>query len=253
MENAVTKFDFLPLRLIRIAKNLKQSEMAKIFGVTRQYINYIEQGRRVMGEELLVNGLAKMDIPCNSYRELERFTNYIIRENLLNQEMYARALSKAIGIVCHDIKEKTDAIALLPCEKKKTEVVKEKSNNYIKGFTVYNVEANMFHPLKLIRYAMGISSDDVALAFNVSKSYIYAVEKEERTMTEEKLNFGLNNLGITYEDYLKLYRYINKITRDQKLDSALYSQALAKTIGVVDPKLKIEADKVAATIAKKRK
>ena len=81
MENK--KNSLVPLRFIRIAKDMKLKEMAEAFEVTLAYISAIEKSERNIKKQTLLVGLNNLNINYVDYLEtlLERKLDRVIVSN----------------------------------------------------------------------------------------------------------------------------------------------------------------------------
>ena len=102
-------------------------------------------------------------------------------------------------------------------------------------------KANL-NSLRAIRIVKDMKTDDFANAFGVTKSYICALEKNEKNIKIQTLKYGLDNLGISLDDYNELEEYgklLSTYNIDEKKKFALF---LIKAISVSTKELSEQAD-----------
>lgn len=95
----------MPLRMIRIAKDLNMEQMAEYFLVTKAYISALEKGKREMNFRTLKYGLDNLGITLDDYSELDSFREYIENQPLDQQSKFKFMLIKTLGIVSPELKE----------------------------------------------------------------------------------------------------------------------------------------------------
>ena len=93
------KWNLVPLKMIRIAKNMSTEEMASHFEVTTAYINLIENGDKALRKTTLKYGLIGLNISYEDYSELENFSNYLLEKEIDKHDKYKYMLMKTIGIL----------------------------------------------------------------------------------------------------------------------------------------------------------
>lgn len=100
------KYSIVPLKMIRIVKGLKVSEMAIYFECSQALISSIENETRSMYPKTLIKGLKKLGITFEDYEELVDFRNslYDIQKN--DEDKYKYMLIKTIGILLPNEKDK---------------------------------------------------------------------------------------------------------------------------------------------------
>ena len=94
-----------------------------------------------------------------------------------------------------------------------------------------------FMVLKLIRISMNLSQKEFAGILGVSNAYINMIEKNERTVSDEVLVNWLELLNISYDDYIKLDKYILNLRKKDMDESLKYSKSLLKALLTVYPEL----------------
>ena len=99
----------IPLRLIRVFKNMDAKEMATYFDISTPYISSMENGNRKINEEILLKGLTNLGIDYKEYKELEDFCIDLTESDLEYQDQYRYALMKALGAVHPGFKTETEA------------------------------------------------------------------------------------------------------------------------------------------------
>ena len=122
MENK--KNNLVPLKFIRIAKDITAKEMSESFKVTSAYICAVEGGERNLKEQTLVYGLNNLNINYEEYLELESLSYELsLKEEIDNYEKYKIMLTKAIGVINPELKEQAeeliDVIYRKKCKSKK--------------------------------------------------------------------------------------------------------------------------------------
>ena len=101
-----------------------------------------------------------------------------------------------------------------------------------------------FHPLKFIRIAKDIKQNEFSKYFSCSPAYISSVENGKRKMTLRILKSGLNELGISLEDYFELEELGNYLITSETEKEIIYRCMLAKSIGIIRPDLKKDAEQL---------
>ncbi|MBE6160474.1 MAG: helix-turn-helix transcriptional regulator [Lactobacillales bacterium] len=102
--------NIVPLRIIRIAKDLSMEEMANNFMVTKAYISAVEKGDRKMKIQTLKFGLDNMNINLDDYFQLEKFSEELLDSELSNSDKFKFMLIKTLGIVSIKLKVKSEEI-----------------------------------------------------------------------------------------------------------------------------------------------
>ena len=100
------------------------------------------------------------------------------------------------------------------------------------------------HPLKFIRIAKDIKQNEFSKYFSCSPAYISSVENSKRKMTLRILKSGLNELGISLEDYFELEELGNYLITSETEKEIIYRCMLAKSIGIIRPDLKKDAEQL---------
>ena len=98
----------------------------------------------------------------------------------------------------------------------------------MKGKNLFNTT-----PIKMIRTVKGITVDKMAYYFEVGQSYITMIDNEERSFKTQTLKNGLNNLGVTMEQY-------NEITEFREFLENRYTDELLKDSHVTGFKMALE-------------
>lgn len=93
------KNNLVPLRFIRIAKDMSLKEMSESFEVTPAYISALEKGERNIRKGTLLLGLGNLNIEYRYYLELEALGFDLSKEELDDYDKYKIMLAKAIGVV----------------------------------------------------------------------------------------------------------------------------------------------------------
>lgn len=101
-----------------------------------------------------------------------------------------------------------------------------------------------FHPLRFIRIAKDIKQNEFSKNFLCSPAYISSVENGKRKMTLRILKSGLNELGISLEDYFELEELGNYLITSETEKEIIYRCMLAKSIGIIRPDLKKDAEQL---------
>lgn len=102
------RWSLVPLRMIRIAKNISVNDMAKYFEVTPTYINAIENGNKTMRSTTLKYGLIGLNISFEDYTELEEFSNFLNNIEMDLYDKYKYMLMKTCCILCPEEREATE-------------------------------------------------------------------------------------------------------------------------------------------------
>ena len=100
----------VPLKFIRIAKDLNREEFSKYFLCTTAYISSIEIGKRVMHIRTLKSGLREMGISIDDYMKLEELKEILIKLNVEEEVAYRTMLSRALGIINPDLKTEAEEL-----------------------------------------------------------------------------------------------------------------------------------------------
>ena len=98
----------MPLRMIRIAKDLNMEQMAEYFLVTKAYISALEKGKREMNFRTLKYGLDNLGITLDNYSDLDGFREYIEKQPLDQQSKFKFMLIKTLGVVSPELKENAE-------------------------------------------------------------------------------------------------------------------------------------------------
>lgn len=99
-------------------------------------------------------------------------------------------------------------------------------------------------PMRMIRIAKDLTMTDMANYFMVTPAYIGALEKNQRKIKIQSLKFGLDNLGISLDDYFLLENFSKNLLNDNISDEYKYRYMLIKTLGVVNPELKVQTEEL---------
>lgn len=109
MENK--KNNLVPLKFIRIAKDITAKEMSESFKVTPAYIYAVESGERNLKEQTLIYGLNNLNINYEEYLELESLSYELsLKDEIDNYEKYKIMLTKAIGVINQELKEQAEEL-----------------------------------------------------------------------------------------------------------------------------------------------
>ena len=100
----------MPLRMIRIAKDLNMEQMAEYFLVTKSYISAREKGKREMNFRTLKYGLDNLGITLDDYSDLDGFREYIEKQPLDQQSKFKFMLIKTLGVVSPELKENAEEL-----------------------------------------------------------------------------------------------------------------------------------------------
>lgn len=100
----------VPLKFIRISKDLNRDEFSKYFLCTKAYISSIELGKRIMHPRTLTSGLREMGISIDDYMTLEELKDILINLNVEEEVAYRTMLARALGIVSPDLKEEAEVL-----------------------------------------------------------------------------------------------------------------------------------------------
>lgn len=97
-----------PLKMIRIAFDMKQKEIAPLFSLTNGCYNMAEKGTYNIPIPKLNQGLEKLGISLQDYLDLYFFCEQISNTNMENIEKYRFALIKTIGIINIEFQNEVD-------------------------------------------------------------------------------------------------------------------------------------------------
>lgn len=204
----------IPLRLIRIVKNMDAKEMATYFDISTPYISSMENGNRKINEDILERGLNNLGIDIKEYQELENFCNDLEELELDFQDKYRYALMKALGVVEPGFKSETEAFLSMSLISSDLEIT-----TYIKQAQEYEV-------------------------MEINGSLLITPKKTDEVKRQKYMS--LHKLGITKEEYKNLQTSFNEIS---KLDLEDDSKCkLLLVIGILNPKCKDITDKMVHNI-----
>lgn len=181
----------IPLRLIRIVKNMDAKEMATYFNISSPYMSSIENGNKRINEEILQRGLNNLEIDIKEYEELEKFCVDLMESDLEYQDQYRYALLKALG-------------AIHPGFKAETEV-------FLSMCLIDNA-------LEISTYIKKAQEVDV---MEVDGSLLIMLKQVDESQKNKKTKYSsLHRLGISAEEYKELSKRFNEISAlDLKDDS----------------------------------
>lgn len=103
MENI--KNSLVPLKFIRIAKDMSSKDFAEYFLVSPAYISAIEKGQRQMHPRTIKSGLRDMGIEFEDYLELEQLAKELNLKDIEEGKKYRIMLIKAIGVADTSLKD----------------------------------------------------------------------------------------------------------------------------------------------------
>ena len=95
-----------------------------------------------------------------------------------------------------------------------------------------------FIALSFIRISMNLSQIELAEYLGVTSQYISLIEKNKRPIPSKVLTNWLKLLNVSYDDYIKLNKYIARIRNKDISSSLKYAKILSKTLHIVYPDLK---------------
>ena len=107
-----------PLAAIRIVKDMNRKEFAQYFMCTAAYISLVEKNQRQMTLRTLSYGLQKLNISLSDYFILEELRDGLVNSGIPKPLIYRCMLSKSIGIINHDLKEKAEEVINLTLQTK---------------------------------------------------------------------------------------------------------------------------------------
>lgn len=107
MQNQI---NLMPIRIIRIAKDLSMEEMANYFMVTKAYISAIEKNKRKIRIQTLKFGLDNMNISLDDYYELQDFSQELLNIELSERDKYKFMLIKTLGVVSPEQKTQSEEL-----------------------------------------------------------------------------------------------------------------------------------------------
>lgn len=204
----------IPLRLIRIVKNMDAKEMATYFDISTPYISSMENGNRKINEDILERGLNNLGIDIKEYQELESFCNDLAESELNYQDKYRYALMKALGVVEPGFKSETEAFLRMSLISSSLEIT-----TYIKQAQEYEV-------------------------IEIDGSLLITPKKTEESKKPKYLS--LHKLGITKEEYKDLETRFNSISKLELKDDSKCKLLLV--IGTLNPKCKDTTEKMVTNI-----
>jgi len=105
---------------------------------------------------------------------------------------------------------------------------------------------NLFNttPIKMIKIVKDMSAVEMATCFGVTTAYMHYVENGERNFRIQILKYGLDNLGITMDEYNELMEFKKFLENKELEDKEKFKYALMKTIGVLTPEVKEQIEEV---------
>ena len=92
--------------------------------------------------------------------------------------------------------------------------------------------------LKLIKTVKNISTKDLAKEFGVTRSYINSLISGDRDVTHKLFADKLEKIGINWNTYEDLERYIYKMNKTELPKEIKYAKSLKKAITLVYPSVK---------------
>ena len=95
-----------------------------------------------------------------------------------------------------------------------------------------------FIALSFIRISMNLSQVELAEYLGVTRQYISLIESNKRPIPSKLLTNWLKLLNVSYDDYIKLNKYIARIRNKDISSSLKYAKILSKTLYIVYPDLK---------------
>ncbi len=204
----------IPLRLIRIVKNMDAKEMATYFDISTPYISSMENGNRKINEDILERGLNNLGIDIKEYEELEKFCNDLTDSELDYKDQYRYALMKALGVVDQGFKSETETFLNMSLISSSLEI-----STYIKQAQEYDI-------------------------MEIEGSLLITPKKKEENKKSKYLS--LHRLGITIEEYKELEIRFNTISQLELEDDSKCKLLLV--IGMLHPKCKDTIDKMVNNI-----
>ena len=106
--------------------------------------------------------------------------------------------------------------------------------------------------LKFIRIAKDFSREEFSKYFLCTMSYISAVELGKRSMHMRTIESGLRKMEISFDDYLQLEKLKETLINLNIDEEFAYRCMLAKSIGIVNPDLKEQAELLVTQILNKK-
>ena len=202
----------IPLRLIRIVKNMDAKEMATYFNISTPYISSMENGNRKINEEILQRGLTNLGIELKDYEGLEEFCASLTESDLEHQEQYRYALMKALGVVHPGFKAETEAFLNMCLVSNSLEI-----STYIKKAQELDV-------------------------MEVDGSLLIMQKETDISPNKKTKYLSLHRLGFSVEQYKALEKRFNEISElGLEEDSKC---KLLLVLGVLYPKSKNTIDKM---------
>jgi len=116
--------NLVPLRFIRIAKDMSSKEMSESFEVTPAYISALEKGERNIKKATLLLGLNNLNIEYGHYLELEALSYELSQKDIEEYDKYKIMLTKAIGVINPDLKEDAEQLIDVIYRNKKIKLTK---------------------------------------------------------------------------------------------------------------------------------
>ena len=104
-----------------------------------------------------------------------------------------------------------------------------------------NEKVNL-NPIRMIRISKDLTKSELAEYFKVSSTFMGLVENGKRKFKIQVLKYGLDNLGISLEDYDTLVEFSEFLSSQDLSDNTKYRFMLMKTIGIINPDLKAQSE-----------
>lgn len=102
-------------------------------------------------------------------------------------------------------------------------------------------------PLRMIRIVKDYNLEQMANHFEVTLAYISAVEKGIKQMHFRTLKYGLDNLGISMNDYEDLNSFSQEMDSLEMEYKDKFKFTMIKTMSVVYPELKEKTEELLKT------
>ena len=96
----------------------------------------------------------------------------------------------------------------------------------------------------MIRIAKDFSTEEMANFFEITSAYVGAIESGKRIMHFRTLKYGLNNLNITFDDYVELDEFSSILLEKDIEDREKFKYMMMKTIGILTPEIRFEIDEI---------
>ena len=109
-----------------------------------------------------------------------------------------------------------------------------------------------FTPMRLIRIVKKYNEREMSEALGISKEYFEDIEACKRNVGYEAFGSRLALIGIDWDNYANLERYVDVLLESNLSSNMMYANALTYAIGVVYPELNEKVESLISIPRKKK-